>query len=52
MAALPTLIYTNFGNDVDPAIARMWAAALTLILFVLILNLAGRLIARFSSVGR
>ena len=52
MAALPTLIYTNFGNDVDPAIARMWAAALTLILFVLFLNLVGRLIARFSSVRR
>jgi phosphate transport system permease protein len=52
MAALPTLIYTNFGNDVDPAIARMWAAALTLILFVLVLNLAGRLVARYSSVRR
>ena len=52
MAALPTLIFANFGNDVDPAIARMWAAALTLILFVLVLNIAGRLVARFSSVRR
>ena len=50
MAALPTMIYTNFGNDVEPAIERMWASALTLILIVLLLNLAGRFIARFSAV--
>jgi phosphate transport system permease protein len=52
MAALPTMIYTNFGNDVQPAIDRMWAAALTLIIIVLVLNLAGRFIARFSAVRR
>ncbi len=50
MAALPTMIYTNFGNDVEPAIDRMWASALTLILIVLLLNVAGRFIARFSAV--
>jgi phosphate transport system permease protein len=52
IAALPTLIYTNFGNNVQPQLDRMWAAALTLILLVLVLNLAGRFIARFSAVPR
>ncbi len=52
MAALPTLIFSNFGNDVAPAVERMWAAALTLILLVLVLNLAGRFVARFSAVRR
>jgi phosphate transport system permease protein len=52
MAALPTLIYTNFGNNIQPQLDRMWASALTLILLVLVLNLAGRLIARFSAVRR
>jgi len=52
MAALPTLIYTNFGNNVQPQLDRMWAAALTLILLVLVLNIAGRIIARFSAVSR
>src|SRR4051794_33762083 len=52
MAALPTLIYTNFGNNIQPQLDRMWASALTLILLVLVLNLAGRFVARFSAVSR
>ena len=52
MAALPTLIYTNFGNNLQPQLDRMWAAALTLILLVLVLNIAGRIVARFSAVRR
>ncbi|HYJ76113.1 MAG TPA: phosphate ABC transporter permease PstA [Kineosporiaceae bacterium] len=52
MAALPTLIYTNFGNNIQPQLDRMWAAALTLILLVLVLNIAGRFVARFSAVRR
>ena len=52
MAALPTLIFTNFGDDVAPAVARMWASALTLILLVLVLNVAGRFVARFGAVRR
>jgi len=52
MAALPTLIFTNFGSNIPAQNARMWAAALTLILLVLLLNLAGRFIARFSTVRR
>jgi phosphate transport system permease protein len=52
MAALPTMIRENFGLPDQPAIDRMWATALTLILIVLLLNLAGRFVARFSGVRR
>jgi len=52
IAALPTLIYTNFGANIPAQNDRMWAAALTLIIIVLLLNLAGRFIARFSAVRR
>lgn len=53
MATLPTMINqdrTELG--IAPAVERMWATALTLILLVLVLNLGGRLIARFGSVRR
>jgi len=52
MAALPTMIRENFGLPDQPAVDRMWAAALTLILLVLILNIAGRFVARFSGVKK
>jgi len=52
MAALPTLIFTNFGNNIQPQLDRMWAGALTLILLVLMLNIAGRFVARFSAIRR
>lgn len=52
IAALPTLIYENFGEPLKPAVDRLWGAALTLILIVLLLNLAGRVVARFSAVRR
>jgi phosphate transport system permease protein len=52
MAALPTMIRDNFGQPDQPAIDRMWAAALTLILLVLLLNIAGRAVARFSGVKK
>jgi phosphate transport system permease protein len=52
MAALPTMIRDNFGQPDPPAVERMWAAALTLILLVLLLNIAGRFVARFSGVKR
>ena len=51
MPTLPTMINqdrTELG--IEPAVERMWATALTLILLVLLLNLAGRLIARFGKV--
>lgn len=53
MATLPTMINqdrTEIG--LAAAVDRMWAAALTLILIVGLLNLAGRLIARMGSVKK
>ncbi|MEO3936676.1 phosphate ABC transporter permease PstA [Dermatophilaceae bacterium Soc4.6] len=53
MPTLPTMINqdrTELG--IAPAVERMWATALTLILLVLLLNLLGRVIARFGSVSR
>jgi phosphate transport system permease protein len=52
MAALPTMIRENFGLPDPPAVERMWAGALTLILIVLLLNIAGRFIARFGGVNK
>ena len=51
MATLPTMINQD-RNDfaLTTAAERMWGAALTLILLVLLLNLLGRLIANFGSV--
>jgi phosphate transport system permease protein len=49
MAALPTMI--NSGRDQAPQLPgyeRVWAAACTLIILVMALNLAARGIARFS----
>jgi phosphate transport system permease protein len=45
-AALPTMIYQERTESLAPAVARTWAAALTLITLVLLLNVAGRLVAR------
>jgi len=52
MAALPTMIRDAFGQPEAPAVQRMWAAALTLIVIVLLLNIAGRFVARFSGVRK
>jgi phosphate transport system permease protein len=51
-AALPTMIKDQFVNPDQPAVDRMWAAALTLILLVLLLNVAGRVVARLSGIKR
>lgn len=48
MPTLPTMINTNRVESLQPAVDRTWASALTLILVILLLNLAGRLIARFG----
>jgi len=51
MPTLPTMINqdrTELG--IEPAVERMWATALTLILIVLLLNLVGRLVARLGRV--
>ena len=44
--------YAHPGTDVQAYWDRAWAGALTLILIVMILNLAGRLIARRSPARR
>ena len=49
MQSLPVYVYTQYSNQGNPAFAfvdRAWAAALTLVVIVLALNLLGRLIAR------
>ena len=52
MPTLPTMINQDRTESLQPAVDRVWAAALTLILLILLLNLAGRLIARFGSVKK
>jgi phosphate transport system permease protein len=52
MATLPTMINQDRSESLQPAVDRVWAAALTLILLVLLLNLAGRVVARFGAVRR
>jgi len=52
MATLPTMINQDRTESLQPAVDRVWAAALTLILLILLLNLAGRLVARLGSVRK
>jgi phosphate transport system permease protein len=52
MMALPLFVYTQYANpgtDVQAYLDRAWAAALTLILIVMALNLIARLVARIFS---
>ncbi|WP_248965717.1 phosphate ABC transporter permease PstA [Sphaerisporangium perillae] len=46
---LPLYIFDQMGRPNDTAIDRAWAGALTLILFVMLLNLAARIIAWWRS---
>lgn len=53
MQTLPVYVYTQYQNQGNPTWAfvdRAWAAALTLILIVLALNLIGRFVARWFGV--
>ena len=53
MATLPTMINEDRSDfALATAAERMWGAALTLIILVLLLNLIGRAIAHFSSVRK
>ena len=52
MMTLPVFVYNQYaqpGTDVNSYLERAWAAALTLILIVMALNLIARLIARIVS---
>jgi phosphate transport system permease protein len=50
MQTLPVFVYTQYsqqeGVDAQAFDDRAWAAALTLVVIVVLLNLAGRIIAR------
>ncbi len=50
MATLPTMINQDRAESLQPAVDRVWGAALTLILLIFVLNLLGRFIGRFSKV--
>jgi phosphate transport system permease protein len=52
MAALPSMINEDRDQSLDPAVNRVWATALTLILLVMLLNIGGRLIGRLSKVHK
>ncbi len=50
MMTLPVFAYNQYmnqGTNADASIARAWAAALTLILIVMVLNLVARMIAKW-----
>ncbi|MFG3163735.1 phosphate ABC transporter permease PstA [Streptomyces sp. NPDC048232] len=47
--SLPMYIYLQYSAGSDPAHDRAWAAALTLIAFIMILNLAARGVARWKA---
>jgi phosphate transport system permease protein len=49
-AALPLIIFDQAGRPTDAAVSRAWGTALVLIALVMLLNLIGRLVARFSRV--
>jgi len=50
MGTLPTMINQDRDQTLQPALDRVWGAALTLILIIFLLNILGRLIGRFSKV--
>jgi phosphate transport system permease protein len=53
MATLPTMINEDRSDfALATAAERMWGAALTLILLILLLNIVGRAIAHYSSVKK
>lgn len=52
MMTIPVFVYTQYanpGSDVAPYLERAWAAALTLIVIVMLLNLIARLVAKIFS---
>ncbi len=56
MMTLPVFVYTQYvqaaGVSAQASVDRAWTAALTLIVIMLVLNLAGRLIAKFFAPKR
>lgn len=51
MNTLPVLIYTDIQSPRQAIVDRAWGAALTLVAFVLILNVVARIVSRRSRMG-
>jgi len=49
MPTLPTMINQDRTEVLQPAVDRVWGAAATLILIILILNIAGRVVSRIGA---
>jgi len=49
MPTLPTMINQDRTEVLQPAVDRVWGAAMTLILLILLLNIAGRLVSRLGA---
>jgi phosphate transport system permease protein len=49
-AALPLIIFDQASRPSSASVTRAWGTALTLIVLVMLLNLVGRVVARFSRV--
>lgn len=49
MPTLPTMINQDRTEVLQPAVDRVWGAAATLILLILLLNIAGRLVSRLGA---
>ncbi|WP_031467522.1 phosphate ABC transporter permease PstA [Sciscionella sediminilitoris] len=50
MTSLPLFIYNQFTNPTEAGQLRIWGAALTLILLVMLFNLIATVISRFSAI--
>jgi len=50
MTTLPLLIYNELNNPNPAGQARVWGAALTLILLIMLFNLVAALVSRFSAI--
>ncbi|WP_231610941.1 PstA family ABC transporter permease, partial [Rhodococcus sp. CX] len=51
MGSLPGVMVAEMNNPTEAGSMRIWGAALTLILVIAVLNVAAKLIGRFSQVG-
>jgi phosphate transport system permease protein len=51
-SSLPTFIWFTAGDPNQFSLDRAWAAALTLILIIALLNIGARVIARFTATNR
>ena len=50
MTSLPLLIYTELTNPQPAGVLRVWGAALTLIIVIMIFNLLAAVVRRFSAI--